>query len=1484
MAWRKSAFVLAAFLLSASDAWSATLSRTAVSFGPGTVGTTSSPQTVTVTNESGARAAIQIGSTGDFSQTHNCGTALEAGQSCVVSTRFTPTRSGSRTGTLFISDPQGVTQVALTGTGITLALSASSFSFGSWPVGWSSQTKTLTLTNKAASQISFTRLAASPTDFVRYNDCGWDLYGYDSCEIQLQFVPKASGPRTGTLTIEMDYPVVATLVVTLEGTGNTARLVSVAVNPTAPTAVVGSRVQFKGLGTFSDGAVLDVTSDLLWRSANIVVGSIGSSNGLAKAFLPGTTTITARDPDTTIKGSTTLTVATTAPTLVSLAITPLVSTSLLVGAQQQFAATGTWSDGRASDLTATSTWTSSNTAVVSVGSTGLATTQGAGVATVTATSHGVKASLPITVLAPATLVSVAVTPQNPLLTLNGQQQFVATGTYSDGQVRDLTSSCAWTSSSPDAVSVGGTTGLASGVASGSSTVTANSGGIQGSTTVTVSPSAPTLVSLSISPERTTFGAGEQQQYLALGLYSDGQTRDVTDRSTWTSTDPSIVSIGATGLASALGAGTTTITAALPAEGGQASISVTVAPPTVVLVSLAVTPTAAMLVAGDLQQYAAIGTYSDGTTADLTTQCTWTSSATTVLDIGNTTGLATSVSAGTADVVATAPGGTIQGAATATVTPAPTTLLVIAVTPTSPALVRGGTQQLTATGTWSDGTTTDVTATSNWSTSDAAVASIDLTGLVTAQGGGTATITAATGTLSGTATVTVAPHIVSIEVTPASVSLGLNAQQQYTARATYNDLSVKDVTTQVAWTSGVPATVSIEPTGLATVLATATTAIPLTATMDGVASPPSWLSALASLPAVCREPSLDMKILVVTNSAANGGAGYATFPAIKQILEFVGTPYTVVETTSATAPALSDGNCHGYFQGVIFAFGGDIYTVPWMAELTAYEKKFSVRQANWFMYPTPDFGFNQYTSTVSANEKLPAHLTADGASIFSYANPEAVIDIENAFVYLGTPLSGSAAKPLLVDAAGNALALVYDFGDGRQYLTQTFDSNQYLLHNHMTAYGILNWVTKGIFLGEYKIYAWAQVDDFFLNSSRWVPGTPCTNPITHDRTPPDWVDLPTVRTTLGDMVALVAWQSSIQRNPLLADFKLQLAMNGIGTTGNPDWTGLPKAGVANDDLISGLRQYEHHFHWMSHTWDHPETLNGLHKSDPFGDPDVPQVDSIDLEILTNLYVATGLGVNLNLDPSNESVVPLYLTDFSPSSIVTPGVTGLDDPNVSKYMYQNGIRFAVSDTSVLTKANNGPNPSPNVGYPNTFEPGLYLVPRYPNNVFFNAATWEDDAAEFACLNPPPSVYAGYTGPQILDYTTDVFVQNMLKGDMNPQMFHQANLIAYDGTHSLISDVYQQTFDKYLALYRLPVLSPTLDEGGRAMEARNAYNLSKATGTIVGVGTANATIRIQTTGSAAVVPVTGLRSTGSENYGGTDISHLTMTGGATVTLPLQ
>ena len=97
-----------------------TLSPTSLNFGNQTVGQPSTPQPVTLTNNQSVSLTItSITTSGDYSQTNNCGTSLNANSSCTINVVFTPTTTGTRTGTLTVNDngPGNPQTASLTGVG-----------------------------------------------------------------------------------------------------------------------------------------------------------------------------------------------------------------------------------------------------------------------------------------------------------------------------------------------------------------------------------------------------------------------------------------------------------------------------------------------------------------------------------------------------------------------------------------------------------------------------------------------------------------------------------------------------------------------------------------------------------------------------------------------------------------------------------------------------------------------------------------------------------------------------------------------------------------------------------------------------------------------------------------------------------------------------------------------------------------------------------------------------------------------------------------------------------------------------------------------------------------------------------------------------------------------------------------------------------------------------------------------------------------------
>ena len=1487
-----------------------TLSPASATFGNVAVGAASAARTFTVTNSGTSALVLSVIPSAAFTQTNSCGISLAAKASCTITTVFSPTAVGAASGTVSVGyNGIGSPVVAtLAGTGVVpVTMSPVSTSFGNVAVGSPSPAKSFTITNSGANPLA---LAITPSaGFTQTNTCGVSLAAKASCVVNAIFSPTALGPANGTVTVSYNgvgSPIVGSLagtgVVPMTitpaarafgnvGVGSTSSTTSFTVTNRGTTAMALAIVPSPGFTqtntckvSLAAGASCTINAAFTPTALGEVGGTISIGyNGFGSPVL-ATMTGTGINPVTlnpisrdfgsvaagTASATKTFTVTNNGTTRLTMALAATAGFTETDNCRTLYGGTSCTINAVFSPLTVGSATGSISIAYNGFGSPVSAALTGAGIAPVTISPASLTFSTTQNVDSPtaAQIVSVRNNATKPLII-----QSIATSPADYGQTNTCGSVLA--AGATCNVNIVFTPHL-DGPISGALMIADSALGSPQTVAMT-GAGVPIIRAIAVTPASAELPKGKQQQLSAIATYSNGTTKDVTALSAWSSSNPTAVPVVLdSGMVTGTAEGAAVITAIGPGTSvtGTSTITTTAA----ALAELWLSPANASVAPGGTQAFTAMGTYTDGSSAPVPTPSLSFSSENVNVATVNAEGVAAALAGGTTNIRVASGSIASPPAVFKVVVPTPQS---ITITPALPSIAKGGTQQFIATGSYDDGTTKDVTTLVAW-TSDSAYLSINGQGLATGASVGSATVTASWdgGIPNASTAVTVTgPELTSITISPASVNLGLGAHQQYTALGTYTDNLTKDITAEVTWASNDSSVAPVALNGMAEVIGTSSTAVAITATSGALTSNTAFLSALTSLPRVCDSPSIDMKILVVDHATA----AYPDMPAIKQILDFVGTPYTVMEFTDVTPAVLSDGACHGYFQGVIMAFGSDIYggNSDLYNSLNSYETTFHVRQVNWYLNPTQDYGFNLYTSFVPTTSTHTAKFTAAAADIFPYINTATPLTFSNAYIYLSPPYAPATGTvtPLLTDAQDHVLSAIYAPGNGQEILSQTFDSNQYLTHNLVLAYSLLNWVTRGVFLGDYHVYAAAQIDDFFINDAEWVPGTSCTNPTTHDRTVSDDPSLPTFRINAADMTALVAWQNSLQNDPLLNGFKLTMAFNGIGTVGNNDWTGLPLPGVANDDLTMAVPQYEQYFHWVTHTFDHPNTLNGLHKSDPGGDLDDPKVDSIDLEILTNLFVAAGNangGVNLDLDPADNpplgAVTPLNFTDFNPANMASPGVTGLNDPLVPMYLYQNGIRYVVSDTSVTNQPNNGPNPSPNIGIVNSFAPGIYEVPRYPNSIYYNAANWADIEAEFHCIygpdpGPAQPPYDSFLANDILNYTTDTFVVNMLKGDMDPQMFHQPNLHAYDGTNSLISDVYNQTFAKYKKVYKLPVLSLTIDQLGESMKARNAYNLSGATGTIVGAGTPSAEISITVPAAnpGAAIPVTGLPGADAELYGG-------------------
>jgi hypothetical protein len=583
----------------------------------------------------------------------------------------------------------------------------------------------------------------------------------------------ASGVGAGMTTITATVPGMPPVSGSTTLTVTAAVLVSIDVSPVDPTMAKGTTLPLVATGVYSDGSTSDLTTTVTWSSTAPGFASVSNaagSEGEVSAVAAGTAVVSATDPTTMIAGSVTVTV--TAAVLNSIQINPT-NPTIAKGTDQPFTATGVYSDGSTADLTTSVSWVSSVTTIATIssaaGSEGLATTVGVGTTTITATlgGTGISGSTTLTVSA-ATLVRIDVSPVAAVVPRSSFQDYTAIGIYSDSTAVDLTTAVTWSSSATSVATISnaaGSEGTASTVSPGTTTIKALdvASGISGSTTLTVT--SATLLSIAVTPAGASLAKGGKLQYTAIGTYTGGFTRDITQYVSWSSSKPNFAGISNAprkrGIATGKNAGMATITATDTGSGVSGSTGLTVTSAT--LVSIAITPMGSTIPRSTKQQYKAIGTYSDSSTADITTVVSWSSSNTAVATIsntGNSPGLASAIAAGTTTIGALDTNSGVSASTTLTVSTA--TLVSIALTPASPNIVQGLTQQMTATATYSDSSTKNVTAEVTWSTGNIAIASVSnvvtTRGVVTGIATGSTSVTATypLTAVSGTTTVTVIP--------------------------------------------------------------------------------------------------------------------------------------------------------------------------------------------------------------------------------------------------------------------------------------------------------------------------------------------------------------------------------------------------------------------------------------------------------------------------------------------------------------------------------------------------------------------------------------------------------------------------------------------------------------------------------------------------------------------------------------------------------
>lgn len=176
---------------------------TPASFGTTVIGTTSNPQTITLTNGGTTNLSISsIKATRQYEISTTCGGGVAPGANCAITVTFTPRTIGNKTGTVSIVDSASSKPqvIELTGTGTEVSLSPTKLNFGTNKVG-SKTTLPVQMTSEGTTTISISSISIPGTVYTETNNCGSQLGAGATCTIEVTFIPASKGKIPGTLSI-----------------------------------------------------------------------------------------------------------------------------------------------------------------------------------------------------------------------------------------------------------------------------------------------------------------------------------------------------------------------------------------------------------------------------------------------------------------------------------------------------------------------------------------------------------------------------------------------------------------------------------------------------------------------------------------------------------------------------------------------------------------------------------------------------------------------------------------------------------------------------------------------------------------------------------------------------------------------------------------------------------------------------------------------------------------------------------------------------------------------------------------------------------------------------------------------------------------------------------------------------------------------------------------------------------------------------------
>ncbi|WP_407542893.1 hypothetical protein Q0M94_24765 (plasmid) [Deinococcus radiomollis] len=610
----------------------------------------------------------------------------------------------------------------------------------------------------------------------------------------------------------------------------------------------------------------------------------------------------------------------------------------------------------------------------------------------------------------------------------------------------------------------------------------------------------------------------------------------------------------------------------------------------------------------------------------------------------------------------------------------------------------------------------------------------------------------------------------------------------------------------------------------------------------------------------------LKVLILS-----AGTSDSSLPAAKAMLDQVGVPYDVVNPAVAgsfTSSTLVAADGTGNYQGVLLTTGNLAYEASpgnWQSGLDwtgwnllwQYESDYHVRQLALYTYPSSwpeDYGMRD---AGGASGTASPTLTTAGAQVFTDLRSGVALPIRFAYNYPATLVSvpGVTTTPLLNDAAGRTLAVRSDTA-GRERIALNFAQNPYLLHSSLVGYSLVNWLTKGVYIGEYRRYNQLDIDDWFLDGDVFDATTKVVQP-------------DAFRLSASDALALPDQQNALRAAfPVSSTFKFAVLFNGVQADVTAPASCSPTV-VSSDPLSSVTRCLGNQFDWVSHTYAHLY-MDFLNYTDSAA------------QLKPNLTVGSQMGLSV----STKSLVSGAMSGLGYYNPAGDGVAtdhGLSASNTDflKAAQDSGTQYLASNHSVASQWDAG---CANCGLTHPLNANLFLVPRWPTNVFYDVT---DPTQATAAYN---SVYGpGGTAPywdhalnysEFLDKETDIALSHLLSGGAYPHYMHQDNARQYAAGRSLAYDWEAALLAKYSAYSTLPLKTLRWDDLGAYMKARTSFMKSGLSGSWD--RSANSVSLRSARGGSGYV--TGAVLGSSEVYNGRTISAFTAGAGQVISAPVR